>query len=256
MSFLDLPVRASKPRKQGLTVLIDNGYPLTYFRDVLESLHPYIDLVKLGWGSSLITPKLDEKLACLRDVGIDYFFGGSLYEKAVLQGKLDAYVDFCKEKGCRWMECSNGTIELSNSEKAAHIEQLCNEFQILSEVGYKDVERSLNLSPRKWVEFVQEDLRAGAKWVITEARESGKSGICRENGELRLGLIEEIIESGVRPEQLIFEAPTKKLQVFFVQKFGSDVNLANISFQDVTSLESLRLGLRADTLEDFEEARA
>lgn len=249
---LALPERATKPRARGLTVVIDNGIPLTYFQDVVESMGSLVDLVKFGWGTSLVTETIERKIACLQAHQVDYFFGGTLFEKYLSQHLLDAYLDYCRQHGCRYIEVSNGTIALSNDEKARLIADVAREFRVLSEVGYKDSERSSLLHPAQWIAFIRQDLAAGAERVITEARESGTSGICRSNGELRFGLIEEILSTDIDPNKLVFEAPNKSLQTYFIQRLGSNVNLANIPIQDIIPLETLRLGLRSDTLLTFE----
>jgi len=247
-SFIETPERTAKPRQSGLTSLLDNGLPVEYFSDVLRSYAPLVDFVKFGWCTSLVTPRLADKIAVCEQQGIDFYFGGTLFEKACLQGKLEDFAAFCRDSGCRYVEVSNGTIEMENSEKARHIERLGREFKVLSEVGYKDNRRSIHLHPSKWVAFIREDLAAGAVKVMTEARESGTSGICRDSGELRFGLIAEILES-VAPDDLIFEAPTKRLQTWFVRELGPNVNLANVQFDDVVPVETLRQGLRSETLD-------
>ncbi len=249
---LALPARATKPRTRGITIVIDNGVPLTHFQDVVASMGDLIDLIKFGWGTSIVSDVLERKIACLREQHIDYFFGGTLFEKFLSQHLIDEYVAYCRQYGCRYVEISNGTIALHNTEKARLIADFAHEFRVLSEVGYKDSERSLHLHPAQWVEFIRQDLEAGAERVITEARESGTSGICRPNGELRFGLIEEILASGIDANTLIFEAPNKEVQAYFIRRLGANVNLANISMQDIIPLETLRLGLRSDTLLAFE----
>jgi len=252
-SALLLPERVAKPRTRGLTILIDSGVPIHYFQDVIESNGAYIDLVKFGWGTSLVTDRLAEKVACLQQSGVDYFFGGTLFEKFYHQRKLDAYYDYCKRYGCRYVEISNGTIDLPNSDKARAITDFAEEFIVFSEVGYKDNDRSLMMAPSTWIAYIRQDLAAGATKVITEARESGASGICRADGELRYGLIEDILQSGIDSNDLIFEAPNKSLQTTFIRRLGPEVNLANIAFADPVGLETLRLGLRSDTLLAFDE---
>lgn len=249
---LTLPIRANKPRTRGLTLLIDNGLPGQHFQDVMQSAGAYIDLIKFGWGTSVVSDHLVHKIACLRDLGIDYVFGGTLFEKFYSQHKLGAFVDYCRQYGCRYIEISNGTIPLTNTDKARVIADLAGEFRVLSEVGLKDAEASQRQSPATWIAYIREDLAAGAWRTITEARESGTSGICRPDGELRYGLIEEIIESGIPIDSLIFEAPTKSLQVHFIRRLGANVNLGNIAFADIIGLETLRLGLRSDTLLAFD----
>lgn len=257
MKFLELPQRFEKPRAEGLTILIDNGYPTSYFEDVVNSHSNYIDYIKFGWGTGYITKDIEEKISFLKQNNIGFFFGGTFFEKALSQNKVDDFVKYLQSFGCDTMEISNGTLDISNTEKAMFISDLSSEFQVFSEVGYKDNQRSQEMFPAKWVEYIQEDFSAGASRVITEARESGASGICRSNGELRFGLIEEILNAGLDNDKLIFEAPNKSLQVYFVKHIGSNVSLANIPFSDVIALETLRLGLRSDTFEcsggDFNE---
>jgi phosphosulfolactate synthase len=250
--MLSLPERTEKPRKTGLTIVIDRGLPTAYFQDIIRSYGHLIDLVKLGWGTALITADLQEKVKFAHRHDVPVFFGGTFFEKAFLQGELENYTQLCRELDIRYVEISNGSVALTNREKARYISRFAAEFTVLSEVGYKDQERSRELAPKSWIEFIREDLAAGATKVITEARESGKSGICRENGELRYGLIVEILNSGISADDLIFEAPNKELQLYFIRKLGANVNFANIAGDDVISLETLRLGLRSDTLELFE----
>jgi phosphosulfolactate synthase len=251
-SGLLLPTRTAKPRMRGLTVLIDPGIPARYFEDVIESAEPFVDIVKFGWGTSVVTDQLERKIACLRSHGVDYFFGGTLFEKFYQQRKLGAYYDYCTRFGCRHMEISNGTIDLTNEDKAHVIADVAGEFTVFSEVGYKDSEQSQMLSPAMWIAYIRQDLAAGATKVLLEARESGTSGICRPDGTLRYGLIEEVVQSGLDINDLILEAPNKTLQTTFIRRLGPEVNLANISFADPIALETLRLGLRADTLLAFD----
>jgi phosphosulfolactate synthase len=251
-SGLQLPERPAKPRLTGITMVVDGGLPTRHFRDVVESAADYLDFVKFGWGTALVTRDLDEKIAVLRDNDVDFYFGGTLFEKFVMQDRLDDFRELCQRHGCRFLEVSNGTIELTNSEKAGYIRKLSGDFQVISEVGFKDAGRSENLPPSRWIECIHEDLDAGAYLVTLEARESGRSGICRPNGELRFGLIEELLTSGIDQEMLLFEAPSSELQCYFVKRIGPNVNLGNIAAANVIGLETFRLGLRADTLSCFE----
>jgi phosphosulfolactate synthase len=251
---LTFPPRTEKPRTRGLTILIDNGVPTRYFQDVIESAGRYVDLVKFGWGTSVVSDHLNDKIASLRRHGIDYFFGGTLFEKFYSQRKVTAFAEYCRRYECRYVEISNGTIRLSNAEKARIIADFAHEFRVISEVGYKDSQASQLLSPASWIEYIRQDLAAGAVKTLTEARESGTSGICRPDGELRYGLIEEIIQSDIDADDIIFEAPNKALQAYFVKRLGANVNLANIAFADPIALETLRLGLRSDTLLAFDDA--
>ncbi|MGH9091357.1 MAG: phosphosulfolactate synthase [Acidimicrobiales bacterium] len=249
---LSLPERAGKPRSTGVTMVVDGGLPLATLRDLVASAGEYVDFVKFGWGTAVVSGEIVAKAALLREAGIDYYLGGTLFEKHVLQGRFDEFRTLCRHLGCRHVEVSNGTIDLSNTEKAGYVRKLVDEFTVVSEVGYKDGTRSEKLMPRRWLEFIVEDLDAGATLVTLESRESGSSGICRPDGRLRIGLIEELLGDGVPADRLMFEAPTTTLQTYFVKRVGTDVNLGNVPAAGVIGLETLRLGLRADTLATFE----
>jgi phosphosulfolactate synthase len=249
---LELPARASKPRATGLTMMVDGGLPTRSFADIVESGAEYLDFVKFGWGTAIVTNDLRRKIDILTDAGIDYYFGGTLFEKFVLQDRFDDFRDLCLSYGCRYVEVSNGTISLSNMEKVGYITKLADDFHVVSEVGFKDAERSELLAPNVWIEDIHDDIDAGAFLVTLEARESGRAGICRPNGELRFGLIEEILASDVPVPRLLFEAPSNELQCYFVRRIGTDVNLGNIPSTAILNLETIRLGLRSDTLECFE----
>lgn len=249
-SPLTLPERPSKPREAGITMMIDPGLPLGYFTDVMESSGEYIDYVKFGWGTALAS-EIEPKLEVLRDNGIQFGFGGTLFEKFVFQDRFDDFRNLCATVGCDVVEVSNGTIDLPNTAKASYIRKLAYEFPVVSEVGFKDPDRSERLGAPSWIDAIEEDLEAGARLVITESRESGRSGTCLPDGRLRVGLIEELLHA-IGPERLVFEAPTAALQSYFVTRVGPEVNLGNVGAADVVSLETLRLGLRSDTLTLFE----
>ena len=253
--FLELPDRQVKPRDNGLTMTIDNGIAHGSFADGMGTASPYIDLVKFGWGTAIVTPDIGRKFAVLRELGISYFFGGTLFEKFVRQDRFESFLTLCRLCECGYVEISNGTVPMSAQEKAAYIRKCAGEFPVLSEVGFKDQKRSAELTPEEWVEAIQIDLEAGASMVITEARESGTSGICRPDGAPREELLEAILASGIDVDRLLFEAPTKGLQTDFISRVGANVNLGNIAPADVIGLETLRLGLRGDTLMHFEEMR-
>jgi phosphosulfolactate synthase len=245
---LDLPARQTKPRRTGLTMVIDPGVPTRLFEDVIESQGELIDFIKFGWGTALVTPDIDRKIACLKRHHVDFFFGGTLLEKFLLQRRFEGFRAFCRRHGARHVEVSNGTIRISNSEKAACIAALSTEFEVLSEVGYKDPSRSAELEPAEWARCIREDLESGARLVITESRESGRSGICTPDGRPREDVVAELLGSGLDPARIVFEAPTKDLQTYFLRRVGPAVNLGNVAVADVIPLETLRLGLRADTL--------
>ncbi len=253
---LTLPERAVKPRASGLTMVLDGGVPLGLFSDLVALGAQYIDYVKFGWGTAAVTGCLRDKIGVLDAHGIGFYFGGTLFEKFVLQGRFEDYRRFCEAHACRHVEVSNGTIDMSNSEKAGYIRKLASDFRVVSEVGFKDPGRSEMLPPSAWVAAIREDLDAGASLVTLEARESGKSGICRPDGELRYGLIEDVLQltrhGGIGVDSLLFEAPTTALQTHMITRIGPNANLGNIPATGVIGLETLRLGLRADTLTIFE----
>ena len=252
---LQLPQRASKPRQKGITMIVDGGLPLGSLRDVVASAGEYLDFVKFGWGTAVVSNELGAKIDLLRQSGIDFYFGGTLFEKHVLQDRFDDYRALLHRHRCTYVEVSNGTVDMSNPEKAGYIRKLADEFTVISEVGFKDSTRSEKLMPRRWIEYIGEDLDAGAVLVTLESRESGSSGICRSDGRLRIGLIEELLGGEVPVDRLMFEAPSTTLQAYFVSRVGTDVNLGNVSPTAIIGLETLRLGLRADTLTEFEQAR-
>ena len=242
--LLDLPSRSAKPRQQGITHVLDRGLSLSEVDGLIEVAGDYVDLVKLGWGTALATRNLEPKLARYRDHGIPVMLGGTLTELAISQGKLEQLIEWLRALGVEYIEISDGTITLAHDEKLALIERFAQEFTVLSEVGSKDDTRIM--APYRWVELIQSELQAGAWKVIAEARESGNVGIFRHDGEVRMGLIDEIAHA-VAPEHVLFEAPRKDQQVWFVRRFGANVNLGNVIPEDVLSLETIRLGLRSDT---------
>ncbi|MGI8864464.1 MAG: phosphosulfolactate synthase [Solirubrobacteraceae bacterium] len=242
--LLDLPDRSAKPRQLGITHVLDRGLSLADVDGLIEVAGGFVDLVKLGWGTALATGNLEAKLARYREHGIPVVLGGTLTELAIAQDRLEPLVRWLHELGLEHIEISDGTITLAHERKLELIERFAGEFTVLSEVGSKDDTRIM--APYKWVELIQKELEAGAWKVIAEARESGNVGIFRHDGEVRMGLIDEIVHA-VEPELILFEAPRKDQQVWFVRRFGPNVNLGNIPPEDVLSLETIRLGLRSDT---------
>lgn len=242
--FLDLPSRSAKPRERGLTHVLDRGLSVAEVEGMIEVAGDFVDFVKLGWGSALATGNLEAKLDRYRAHDIPVVLGGTLTEIALAQGRLEGLVDYVRELGLRHVEVSDGTIELDHGAKLELIERLAGEFTVFSEVGSKDDAKIM--APYRWVEQIETELKAGAWKVIAEARETGTAGIFRADGEVRMGLIDEIAHE-VDPARLLFEAPRKEQQVWFIERFGAEVNLGNIPPADVLSLETLRLGLRSDT---------
>jgi phosphosulfolactate synthase len=246
VSFLELPARTPKPRERGLTHVLDRGLSLVDVDGLIEVAGPSVDIVKLGWGTAVVTGNLLPKLARYAAHGIPVMLGGTLTEAALRQGRIDGLIAWLRELGLRHVEVSDGTITLPAIEKRELITRLAREFTVLSEVGSKDLD--MIMAPYRWVEEIQAELEAGAWKVIAEAREAGNAGIYRADGEVRMGLIDEIAHA-VDPDRMIFEAPRKQQQVFFLRRFGANTNLGNIAPGDVLSLETLRLGLRSDTLD-------
>ncbi len=242
--LLELPDRSGKPRQRGITHVLDRGMSLAQVDGLIEVAGDFVDLVKLGWGTALATGNLDAKLSRLRDHGIPVVLGGTLTELAIAQERLDGLITWMHQLGLRHVEISDGTISLPHERKLELIKRLAEDFVVLSEVGSKDDTKIM--APYRWVELIEQELAAGAWKVIAEARESGTVGIFRHDGEVRMGLIDEIVHA-VDEERILFEAPLKQQQVWFVRRFGADVNLGNIPPEDVLSLETIRLGLRSDT---------
>jgi phosphosulfolactate synthase len=238
------------PGQHGTTMVIDTGLPTGAFTDLIESHGELIDLVKFGWGTALVTRDMDRKTGALKDAGIGFYFGGTLFEHFVWTGELAGYLALVERSGATHIEVSNGTIPLDQSGKAGYVRRLAGIRPILSEVGYKDADRSALLGPSDWVDALAEDLDAGASMVITEARESGRSGIARADGHMRTEVLSAVLQS-IDPAVVMFEAPTKDLQVEMIRAVGPAVNLGNIAAADVVGVETLRRGLRGDTLLDL-----
>src|SRR5437588_8060805 len=244
VDLLDLPHRSDKPRQRGVTHVIDRGLSIAEVDGLMEVAGDAVDIVKLGWGTALATGNLEQKLARYKQHEVPVVLGGTLTELAIAQERLEPLVAWLHELGLEHIEISDGTITIDHDHKLALIERLAKEFVVLSEVGSKDDTRIM--APYRWVELIEQELAAGAWKVIAEARESGTVGIARHDGEVRMGLIDEIAHA-VAPAKLLFEAPRKDQQVWFVRRFGPDVNLGHIAPGDVLSLEAIRLGLRSDT---------
>ena len=228
--------------------MIDRGLSVSEVESLLEVAGECVDVVKLGWGTALVTANLRPKLERYAAHGIPVVLGGTLTELAIRQGRVEGLVAWLAELGLRHVEVSDGTIAIEPQFKRELIERLARDFTVLAEVGSKDVD--FIMAPYVWVEQIEADLAAGAWKVIAEARESGTAGIYRADGEVRTGLIDEIVHA-VDAERLIFEAPRREQQVWLLKRFGTECNLGNIAPGDVLSLETLRLGLRSDTVERF-----
>ena len=242
MPAFDLDLRA---RRRGLTHVIDKGLGPRAWEDVLETSGDYIDVVKLGWGTAYVTPNLRRKLDVLR--GKPVVIGGTFFEAVIVQDKVEEYRRWLGELGLTHVEISDGVIDLPRERKLELIEDFARDFTVLSEVGSKD--SSVEFAAEDWTRWLREELDAGAWKVITEAREGGTAGIFTKSGEMRTDLVGEIA-GDVSLEDVIFEAPTKAAQAWFIKELGPEVNLGNIPPDEVIPLETLRLGLRGDTLKE------
>lgn len=232
-------------RDGGLTHVLDKGLGVRAWADVLETAGEHIDIVKLGWGTAWVTGNLEEKLEVLKDKPV--VIGGTFFEVVYVRDKLDEYKQWLSDLGIEHVEISDGTIEIPRERKLELIADFARDFTVLSEVGSKDSD--VVFAPYQWVQWIKEEKDAGAWKVITEAREGGSAGIFRKDGDMRTGLIDEIAHE-IDFHDLVWEAPTKASQAWFVKHFGADVNLGNIPPEEVIALETLRLGLRGDTLKE------
>ena len=248
LEFLTLPERTSKPRESGLTHVLDKGYSLEQVRQFVEVAGDYVDIVKLGWGTAVVTPNVKEKIALYQSLGIPVCFGGTFFEVCLRQGKLDEFLALVDECGMECIEISDGTIDMDEEDKLAILRELSKRYRVFSEVGSKD--EAVVITPSRWVDSIKRELEAGAWKVITEGRETGNAGIYRPNGDVKDGLLEEIRET-FDASRILFEAPIKKQQTWFIKQFGANVNLGNIPPDEVISVETMRVGVRGDTLLTF-----
>jgi len=249
-----LPDRTSKPRSNGLTMVMDKGLSLRGAEDLIETGRELVDLLKLGFGTSLVTPGIADKVKLYRDAGFDVYCGGTLFEAFHIRNELDKYLKFIDKLGIECLEVSDGSMVIPHDEKCELINRLSKDYKVLSEVGSK--EEGILISPAKWIRMMSNELQAGSFKVIAEARESGNVGIYRPNGSAHVQLIRRIL-ANVALEDILWEAPKKPQQVWFLRQFGANVNLGNIGPADLIPLECLRMGLRGDTFfEHLPEALA
>ena len=239
-----IPQRNSKPRNHGITMVMDKGLSVQEVKNFMSACSPHVDVVKLGFGTAFVTPNLKEKLEVDRFYGIPIYFGGTLFEAFLIRNQFEDYISVCKEFGVSYMEVSDGSITIPHAEKCGYIEKLTKHGVVLSEVGSKDAAHII--PPYKWIELMKAELGAGASYVIAEAREAGNVGIYRGSGEVREGLVQEILTQ-IPEEKIIWEAPQKAQQLYFLELIGCNVNLGNIAPSEVIALEAMRIGLRGDT---------
>ena len=244
----NLPERTTKPRQLGFTMAMDKGLSCREVEDFLSVASDHVDIVKLGWGTSFVTPKLVDKLNIYNEANIPVYFGGTLFEAFIVRDQFDDYRKILDKYGMKYAEVSDGSIELDHDLKCEYVRKLSDQVTVLSEVGSKDVEKII--PPYQWIELMQKELDAGAWKVIGEAREGGNVGLFRSSGEVRSGLVQEILTK-IPFEKIIWEAPQKAQQVWFIKLLGANVNLGNIAPNEAIPLETIRLGLRGDTFSYF-----
>ena len=241
-----IPERTAQPRTHGLTMIMDKGLSTQEAKNFMDVASPHVDIVKLGFGTAFVTPKLKEKLEVYRSHDMPVYFGGTLFEAFLIRNQFDDYINICKEYGVSYMEVSDGSITIPHAEKCGYIEKLCKHGVVLSEVGSKDAAHII--PPYKWIELMKAELSAGSAYVIAEAREAGNVGIYRGTGEVREGLVQEILTQ-IPEEKILWEAPQKAQQLYFLELIGCNVNLGNIAPHEALALEAMRIGLRGDTFD-------
>jgi len=241
-----IPERTAQPRTSGLTMVMDKGLSINEVHDFISVTRPHIDIVKLGFGTSFVTPNLREKIEVYHSHNIPIYFGGTLFEAFLIRNQFDDYIAMCKDYGISYVEVSDGSISIPHAEKCGYIEKLTKHATVLSEVGSKDAAHII--PPYKWIELMRAELEAGSSYVIAEAREAGNVGIYRGSGEVREGLVQEILTQ-IPAEKIIWEAPQKAQQLYFLELIGCNVNLGNIAPNEVIPLEAMRIGLRGDTFD-------
>lgn len=243
-----LPEREAKPRERGFTMAMDKGLSIREVEDFLDVAGEYVDIVKLGWATSYVVPNLQRKLDAYRAAGIPVYFGGTLFEAFIARNQFEDYRRVLDKYNMTFAEVSDGSIEMNHEKKCGYIQTLSEQVTVLSEVGSKDAEKII--PPYMWIRLMQAELDAGAWKVIGEAREGGNVGLFRSTGEVRSGLVEEILTK-IPFEKILWEAPQKAQQVWFIKLLGANVNLGNIAPSEVIPLETIRLGLRGDTFTHF-----
>jgi phosphosulfolactate synthase len=248
----NLPERTAKPRQYGITMVMDKGLGLAEVSDFLEVAAGHVDIIKLGFGTSAVTNHLRKKIDLYLNQDIPVYFGGTLFEAFLIRNQFDDYLEVIRDYGLKHVEVSDGSINIPHAEKCGYIEKLAKHVTVLSEVGSKDAAHII--PPYKWIELMKAELEAGATYVIAEAREAGNVGIYRGSGEVREGLVQEILTQ-IPYEKIVWEAPQKAQQVYFLELLGANVNLGNIAPSELIPLECMRYGLRGDTFTLFLENR-
>jgi phosphosulfolactate synthase len=245
-SLTQIPERTKQPRQHGLTMVMDKGLSLRDAENFISVGAPHTDIVKLGFGTSFVTPNLRAKIELYQQHNIPVYFGGTLFEAFVIRNQFDDYIAMCKDYKIDVIEVSDGSIEIPHTEKCGYIEKIAKFAKVFSEVGSKDAAHII--PPYKWIELMSAELSAGASYVIAEAREAGNVGIYRGSGEVREGLVQEILTK-IPAEKILWEAPQKAQQLYFIELIGCNVNLGNIAPSEIIPLEAMRIGLRGDTFD-------
>jgi|TARA_B110001452_G_scaffold202456_1_gene172512 phosphosulfolactate synthase len=243
----NIPDRTEKPRESGYTMVMDKGLSLREAEDMIDSSGDFIDIVKLGWATSYVTSQLDQKIKLYQNAGIPCYLGGTLFEAFVIRDQFDDYMRVVDKYNLEHVEVSDGSITMDHDDKCDYIQRISKNYTVLSEVGSKDAAKII--PPYKWIDQMRTELEAGAWKVIGEARESGNVGLFRDSGEVRQGLVEEILTQ-IPKDKILWEAPQKSQQVWFIKLCGTNVNLGNIATNEIIPLETIRLGLRGDTFHD------
>ena len=247
-----IPQRTARPRTYGLTMINDKGLSVMEARNLVSGAGPHVDLVKLAFGTPIFSGGLQEKIRIFQDADIPVYFGGLLFEAYVVRNQFDDYLGLLKEYNISYIEVSDGSIDIPHTEKCKYIEQLSRYGTVLSEVGSKDKDREHVTPPYQWIRLMQAELGAGAEYIVAEARETGTVGLYRNSGEVREGLVQEILTK-VPAEKILWEAPQKDQQLYFLTLIGANANLGNISPAEVVALEAMRVGLRGDTFDLFRD---
>ncbi|MFP5040504.1 phosphosulfolactate synthase [Parasediminibacterium sp. JCM 36343] len=243
-----IPFRTEQPRANGITMVMDKGLSLREVHDFMSVGGPHADIIKLGFGTAFVTPNLREKIQAYQSYDVPIYFGGTLFEAFLIRNQFADFIAICKDYGITHVEVSDGSINIPHAEKCGYIEKLTQHFTVLSEVGSKDAAHII--PPYKWIELMRAELEAGSSYVIAEAREAGNVGIYRGSGEVREGLVQEILTQ-IPEEKILWEAPQKAQQLYFLELIGCNVNLGNIAPNEVVPLETMRLGLRGDSFHLF-----
>ena len=245
-NLTQIPERTQQPRQDGLTMVMDKGLSFRDAENFISVGAPHTDIVKLGFGTSFVTPNLRAKIELYQQHNIPVYFGGTLFEAFIIRNQFDDYIAMCKDYNIDVIEVSDGSIEIPHTEKCGYMEKISKFAKVFSEVGSKDAAHII--PPYKWIELMSAELNAGASYVIAEAREAGNVGIYRGSGEVREGLVQEILTK-IPAEKILWEAPQKAQQLYFLELIGCNVNLGNIAPSEIIPLEAMRIGLRGDTFD-------